>query len=210
MPERAGGSASPTAGAESPDGRAASVHVLLAAAGARALLVLSAAGDDPDRSWFTTPAKLGEALVVVPAGGAPRLGYWTPMERDEAASTGLDLLTPEALDIPRWQREAASPGALLADELTYTHSNGRVETKEQFLAALASGALEYLAIVSEGESAVRLYADGEVGLIAGAARVTVRTGGREGAVTLRYTSVYVHRDGRWQLVAWHSSAVPSS
>jgi uncharacterized protein (TIGR02246 family) len=108
------------------------------------------------------------------------------------------------------ERDLEALGALLADDLTYTHSNGKVETKEQFLAALASGALEYLAIASEGESAVRLYADGEVGLITGTARVAVRMGGREGAVTLRYTSVYVERDGRWQLAAWHSSAVPSS
>lgn len=79
------------------------------------MLVLSAAGDDPDRSWFTTPAKLGEALVVVPAGGAPRLGYLTPMERDEAAATGLDLLTPEALDVARWARDAPEPGAFLAE-----------------------------------------------------------------------------------------------
>jgi Xaa-Pro aminopeptidase len=79
------------------------------------LLVLSAAGDDPDRSWFVAPAKLGEALLVVPANGAARLGYVTPMERDEAAATGLDLLTPEALDVARWQRDAPSAGAFLAE-----------------------------------------------------------------------------------------------
>ena len=86
------------------------MHPLLAEAGARALVVLSAAGEDPDRSWFVGSAKLGEALVVAPAGAPPRLGYFTPMERDEAAATGLALLTPEALDIARWQRDAPSPG----------------------------------------------------------------------------------------------------
>ena len=55
------------------------MQAFLAAAEARALLVLSAAGDDPDRAWFTAPSKLGEALVVVPAAGEARLGYWTPM-----------------------------------------------------------------------------------------------------------------------------------
>lgn len=106
--------------------------------------------------------------------------------------------------------EALAP--MLADELVYTHSSGKTETKEEFLAALEGGALRYLAIVSEGESPLRLYGDGEVGLITGGARVRVRTGGeegQEGEVVLRYTSVYVHRDGRWQLAAWHSSAVRS-
>jgi Xaa-Pro aminopeptidase len=91
------------------------VHPLLAESGARALLILSAAGDDPDRAWFVAPAKLGEALIVVPADRPARLGYMTPMERDEAAATGLDLLTPEALDIFRWQRDAPSPGAFFAE-----------------------------------------------------------------------------------------------
>lgn len=91
------------------------MHALLAESGARALLVLSAAGDDPDRAWFVAPAKLGEALVVVPASGPPRLGFLTPMERDEAAATGLDLLSPEALDVARWQRDAPTPAAFLAE-----------------------------------------------------------------------------------------------
>ncbi len=105
------------------------------------------------------------------------------------------------------ERDLAALGELLADELTYTHSNGKVETKAEFLAALEGGALAYLAIESEGESP-RLYAGGTVGLITGTGRFRVRLGEREGEARLRYTSVYVHRDGRWRLAAWHSSAVP--
>ncbi len=82
--------------------------------GADALLVVSSGGDDPDRAWFTGGAKLGDSLVVVPRGGAPRLAYFTPMERDEAAGTGLALLAPERLDLERWTRETDSAGALLA------------------------------------------------------------------------------------------------
>ncbi|MEZ5314507.1 MAG: hypothetical protein R2862_13180, partial [Thermoanaerobaculia bacterium] len=98
-----------------PDGRDARVHELLEGAGARALLVLSGSGEDPDRTWFTGPAKLGEVLVVLPLGKSARLGYLTPMERDEAAATGLDLLDPEALDVARWSRDSPSPGRFLGD-----------------------------------------------------------------------------------------------
>lgn len=80
-------------------------------------MLLSAAGDDPERAFFVHPAKLGEALVVVPAGRAPRLGYLTPMERDEAAATGLDLLTPDDLDVARWSRDTPDPGAFHANVL---------------------------------------------------------------------------------------------
>ena len=59
--------AAPAAGS---DDRAGAVHPLLAEAGARALVVLSAAGEDPDRSWFVGSAKLGEALVAYDAARA--------------------------------------------------------------------------------------------------------------------------------------------
>lgn len=97
-------------------------------------------------------------------------------------------------------------GPMLADELTYSHSDGRLETREQFLASLAGGELRYLEIASEGESPIRRYGGGEVGVITGAARFRVRLGERELEAVLRYTSVYVLRDGRWQLAAWHSSS----
>ena len=80
-------------------------------------MLLSAAGDDPERAFFTHPAKLGEALVVLPAGGELRLGYLTPMERDEAAATGLALLSPDDLDIARWSRDTPEPGAFHANVL---------------------------------------------------------------------------------------------
>lgn len=90
---------------------------LLGELDARALVLLSAAGDDPERAFFVHPAKLGEALVVVRAGAAPRLGYLTPMERDEAAATGLELLSPEDLEVARWSRDTPEPGAFHANVL---------------------------------------------------------------------------------------------
>ncbi|HSM13115.1 MAG TPA: hypothetical protein VLA66_03540, partial [Thermoanaerobaculia bacterium] len=85
--------------------------------GAAALVVLGAEGDDPDLAWFARGARLGDAFVVVPRGVAPRLGYFTPMERDEARATGLDLLTPEQLGVVRLARETEGPAELLAGVL---------------------------------------------------------------------------------------------
>lgn len=90
---------------------------LLGELDARALVLLSAAGDDPERAFFVHPAKLGEAIVVVRPGASPRLGYLTPMERDEAAATGLDLLSPEDLEVARWSRDTPEPGAFHANVL---------------------------------------------------------------------------------------------
>lgn len=139
------------------DRRSAGFAALLGALDARALVLLSAAGDDPERSFFVHPAKLGEALVVVRAGAPPRLGYFTPMERDEAAATGLELLAPEVLDVARWSRDTPQPGAFHANVLgqALLHSGvapGRIALAGRLPFGLAHEVLERLR--SEGWSFV--------------------------------------------------------
>ena len=83
--------------------------------GCEALLVLAASAQDSDLAPFLPgPVHLGESLLVFPRGGEPRLGFLTPMEREEAAATGLDLLTPEDLDVSRWASELPEPAYFLA------------------------------------------------------------------------------------------------
>jgi Xaa-Pro aminopeptidase len=77
----------------------------LADLGCGALLILAESARDPDLAHHTGAVHVGTALLVLPAGGAPRLGYFSPMERDEAAATGLGLLHPTDLDLPRARRE---------------------------------------------------------------------------------------------------------
>lgn len=83
--------------------------------GCKALLVLASSVQDTDLAPFLAgPVHLGECLLVLPRGEAPRLAYMTPMEREEAAATGLDLLTPEELDVSRWSSELQDPALFLA------------------------------------------------------------------------------------------------
>ncbi len=84
----------------------------------RALLILARSSRDPYLAPFVGRVRLGESFLVVPSGGQPRLGYMTPMERAEAAASGLELLTPEALDVERWQRDGAPPHQVLGDVLS--------------------------------------------------------------------------------------------
>lgn len=93
---------------------------------------------------------------------------------------------------------------ILADDLTYTHSSGRLETKAQFLAALQSG-LRFEAIEPE-EVLVRVY--GDAGLVTGRAQMRVRSQDRQTSFAVRFTTVYVKRQGRWQMVAWQSTRLP--
>lgn len=62
-----------------------------------ALLIVATSSRDPDLAPFVGPVHLGECLLVVPLDGSPRLGFFTAMERGEAAATGLELLAVERL-----------------------------------------------------------------------------------------------------------------
>jgi Xaa-Pro aminopeptidase len=86
----------------------------LARLGASALVVFGADGGESDLAPFVGGARLGESLVVARSGAAPRLAYLTPMERSEAAATGLALLTPEELGLPEIGRRGLRGGARLA------------------------------------------------------------------------------------------------
>jgi Xaa-Pro aminopeptidase len=87
----------------------------LAEMGCQALLVVAQSGGDPDLAPFlAVPAHLGTALLVAPRGGQPRLAFLMAMERDEAAATGLPLVTPADLEVLRAASEAPEPAASLA------------------------------------------------------------------------------------------------
>lgn len=87
----------------------------LAQRGCDALVVLAASARDPDLAPFVGPVHLGAAFLLLPRPGVRSggvLGYFSPMEREEAAKTGYDLLTPQELEMERLRREHPAPGAL--------------------------------------------------------------------------------------------------
>lgn len=98
--------------------------------------------------------------------------------------------------------EVATLDRLLGSDLTYVHSSGALETKDEFLGGIKSGKYKYRAIATEGVVA-RSY--GDVTVLGGQATIDVVVDGKDLHVVVRYTDVWVKRDGRWQMVAWHST-----
>ncbi len=103
-------------------------------------------------------------------------------------------------------RDVQALRRMLADDLTYTHSSGQLETKEQLIESIASGAFQYLAILPEGALDVRVYGDAAV--VTGKGTFRVRAGGEERSLKLRFTDVYIVRGDVWQMVAWQSTRLP--
>ena len=102
-------------------------------------------------------------------------------------------------------QDIAALEPMLAKELTYGHSNGEFQDKAQFLDTIRNGRLRYEAIGVQ-ELAVRTYE--KLAIVTGRILISGRAGDQPVMLNLRYTDVYVNRDGRWQLVAWQSTRLP--
>ena len=104
---------------------------------------------------------------------------------------------------------AADVGALdqlLSDDLSWTHSSARQDTKASFLTGLQAGGTRYLEIRRTDEQ-VRLH--GDTAVVTGVAHMRASINGEERQLRNRYTNVWTKSEKGWRMIAWQSTAVPS-
>lgn len=89
---------------------------------------------------------------------------------------------------------------ILAEQLVYTHSNGMVETKREFINSIISGKIVYKTI---GIKEQKINIIQKTALITGVLNVKGALNGKEFDLDLRYTVVYIKFED-WKLVAWQS------
>ena len=120
-----------------------------------------------------------------------------------------DYSSPAASEQSRFEaqlrQDTAALRFLLADELTYFHSNGLAETKNDFIQSVGSGKIRYTTLTRTGETQQRAY--GNTTLITGIVIAKGTINGKEFDISLRYTSVYRKQRKGWKLVAWQSTKV---
>ncbi len=103
------------------------------------------------------------------------------------------------------EQDIATPSALLADDLIYTHSSARLDTKQSLIGAMESGATVYNAVEPSDVKAQDL---GSAVVLTGIARIRVTSGGKPNAFGVRFTDVYANKGGKWQMVTWQSTRLP--
>ena len=95
--------------------------------------------------------------------------------------------------------------AVLADDLIYTHSSARLDTKQSLIGGMESGTTVYTAIEPAD---VQAQDCGDAVVLTGSARIRVNAGGKPLDFGVRFTDVYANRGGAWQMVAWQSTRLP--
>jgi len=103
------------------------------------------------------------------------------------------------------QKDIAILNAVLADDLVYTHSSARQDTKQSLIGAMQSGATVYNAVEPSDVKAQDL---GSAVVLTGVARIQVTSGGKPNAFSVRFTDVYANKAGQWQMVTWQSTRLP--
>jgi ketosteroid isomerase-like protein len=93
--------------------------------------------------------------------------------------------------------------AVLHKDLVYFHSSGMQDSKDTYIASIASGKSSYVAITPE-EMQQRVY--GKTGINTGIVSILQQAAdGAQSTIRLRFTDVFVYADKRWQMVSWQST-----
>jgi len=103
------------------------------------------------------------------------------------------------------QKDIAILSTLLSDDLVYTHSSARLDTKQSLIGNMESGSTVYTAVEPSDVKAQDL---GDAVVLTGACRISVMTQGRPNSFSVRFTDVYANKGGQWQMVTWQSTRLP--
>ncbi len=103
------------------------------------------------------------------------------------------------------QKDVATLKTLLSDDLIYTHSSARLDTKQSLIGNMESGSTVYTAVEPSDVKAQDL---GDAVVLTGACRISVMAQGRPNSFSVRFTDVYANKGGQWQMVTWQSTRLP--
>src|SRR5213082_2097378 len=103
------------------------------------------------------------------------------------------------------QKDIATLNELIADDLVYTHSSARLDTKQSLIGNMESGSTVYTSVVPSDVKAQDL---GDTVVLTGSCKIGVMSGGKPNSFGVRFTDVWANKGGRWQMVTWQSTRTP--
>ncbi len=105
---------------------------------------------------------------------------------------------------------AADPArmdAILSDQLHYTHSNGKIDTKKSYIDSLVSRSTVYTRY--EYKERDFLVASADIVLMTGRVLLTAGNATAQTLHDLNILAVWRKEAGKWRFLAWQSSKVPT-
>jgi ketosteroid isomerase-like protein len=103
------------------------------------------------------------------------------------------------------EKDIKTLNELISDDLVYTHSSARLDTKASLIGNMESGSTVYTSVVPSNVKAQDL---GDTVILTGSCRIGVMSNGKPNSFGVRFTDVYANKGGKWQMVAWQSTRTP--
>jgi len=104
------------------------------------------------------------------------------------------------------EKDIRTLNEIISDDLVYTHSSARLDTKQSLIVGMTSGSTVYTGCEPSDVKAQDL---GDTVVLTGVAQIKVTANGTANAFGVRFTDVYAKRNGRWQMVTWQSTRLPA-
>jgi ketosteroid isomerase-like protein len=95
---------------------------------------------------------------------------------------------------------------VLSDDLIYTHSDGRRDSKASYIKSLRDGSSKYVSV--DYEKLESKVLDRNNAIVVARAKVKVVNNGEPRDLVLSLLHVFVRKGGQWQLVAHQSARMP--
>ena len=105
------------------------------------------------------------------------------------------------------RRDVVALDTLLDEELTYVPGKGSIQSRKEFLDGIKKRSTVYDSIAAHD---VRVRVFHGLALATGRADQQLRNSKGATKVTVRFTEVYVRREGRWLLSAWEARRIAAA
>jgi hypothetical protein len=99
--------------------------------------------------------------------------------------------------------DGPSLDTLLGDNLSYVHTNGKRETKRQFIDGITAGRRRYRQI--EVQSQEVLPVGRETCVVTGRALIEMEANNGALLFPIAYTAIHSCENGQWRLIAWQAT-----
>jgi len=149
------------------------------------------------------PLKFCMAICILTIGVTQALSRESRAARDLKELARLETVWNEA----HLRGDAGALDRLWADDLVVTVPDMPVMDKSESLAFIRSGKMKFQRYQTS-DLRTRVYGDAAV--VTGQLERVRDSANKEFEDDWRFTKVYVRRNGRWQVVAWHGSHVGTS
>ena len=120
----------------------------------------------------------------------------------EQAVTQLE----EELRVAISKRDMKAYARIVGDDYVFTNQDAVIRTKAQMVSAYDAGSIKYESVMFDE---IKVHAYGDTAVVTGRTTQKMKDNDKDITGQFRYTRVYVKRQGKWQLVATHSTRIPA-